>query len=289
MYFIKGPIFALLMALAALSLQPAIASAQAFRGPHVPMSSGSKRAVKKQYVPDSKWVVDFDDQRCIASRRFRSESETMIFGISPWQIFDWVKIVIERPGNAVGVVPVRGWISIDGRKAHEVAIVAADSADVGRVVYTFSLPDGAFDEFRAAQRLRVKTRQFDAEIPLASMTPVVAKLGECFSLLLEHWGHSKEQQAAQTSYPSRKGRPVTSTDYPRTAIKRGAIGVVDVLLNIGVDGKPLDCTIIRSSGHQDLDSATCEKLLARGMFDPGLDHSGKPVQSPYFSSVVWMM
>lgn len=243
------------------------------------------------FEPDAKWVVDFDDQRCFAARRFRSESETLVFGISPYPMFKWAKIVIEKPGSADGIVPLNGKVSFDGGKAHDVVMMAADSANAGRIIYTFTLPGEAFDELKAGKRVQVRARQLNADIPLASMTPVLAKLDECLPLLLEHWGYSKEKQAMQATYPSHATRqlPLKVGDYPASAIRRGAVGVVEVLLNVGVEGKPLDCRIIRSSGHKDLDNATCEKLLKRGKFNPGLDRNGNAVVSPFYFAVNWLM
>lgn len=243
----------------------------------------------QSYEPETKWVVDFDDQRCFASRKFRSTSETLIFGISAWAMFDWAKLVIERPGNADGIVPLYGKVSIDGGKPYQVVMFAADSANEGKIIYTFKLPGTALEELKAGQQVHVQSRQLNAVIPLTSLTPVISKLNECIPLLLEHWGHSREKQAVQASYPSMRGVAFRESDYPSSALRRGAVGVVEVLFYVGVDGKPFDCKVIRSSGHNDLDTRTCEKILQRGRFNPARDRNGQAMASPYFFSVNWLI
>jgi TonB family protein len=275
-----GSVLSLAAAVAALVLQSSAAAAALQKSNVVPVQS---------YEPEANWVVDFDDQRCFASRKFRSTAEPLTLGISAWAMFDWAKLVIEKPGDADGIVPLSGKVSIDGGKPHGVVMFAGDSANEGRVLYTFKLPGAALEELKSGKRVRVQSRQLNADIPLASLAPAISKLNECIPLLLEHWGHSREMQAAQSSYPSLRGLSFRVTDYPGSAIRRGAVGVVEVLLKVGVDGKPLNCKVIRSSGHNDLDSRTCEIVLKRGRFSPARDRNGQSMASPYFFSVNWLM
>ncbi|HET9398202.1 MAG TPA: TonB family protein [Sphingomicrobium sp.] len=243
------------------------------------------------FEPESKWTVDFDDQRCFAARRFRSASQGLVFGIASWRKFDWAKVVIEKPGRVDGILPLYGKVSVDGGKAYEVTMVAAASANDGRVIYTFSLTGEAIDALKAGKRARVQAAQLDADIPMTSLSPVLAKLDECLPLLLEHWGFGKDKQAVMASFPAHATRTpqLRSGDYPAAAVRRGAVGVVEVLVNVGTEGKALDCRIIRSSGHKDLDDTTCQKLLSRGKFLPGRDRSGKAVVSPFYFAVNWLM
>lgn len=268
-------------ALAALVLQSSIAIAT---------SEASSTGSMQSYEPAAKWVVDFDDKRCFAARRFRSESGELVLGISPWPMFKWVKVVIEKPGRANGIIPLNGKVSVDGGKAYDETVWASDSVNEGRIIYTFSLSDAAFEALKTGRRVHVKTRQLDADIPLTSLEPVIAKLEECLPLLLEHWGFPRDKQALLASYPDHdRPLPLKASDYPAAAIRRGAVGVVEVLVNVAVDGRALDCKIIRSSGHKDLDDTSCEKLVRRGNFKPGRDRSGNPVVSPFYFSVNWFL
>ena len=278
MYFRARPEIGFLAAIGALALQ----SSAVVGAPQ------ANKIAWKSYEPEAKWVVDFDDQRCFGYRRFRSDSETLVFGISPWLMFEWAKIVIEKPGDLDGIVSLRGKVRVDDGNDHEVVMFAADSINQGKVIYTFNISGEAFDELKVGKRIRIQTRQLSADISISNMTPVLGKLGECLPLLFEHWGFSREKQATLASFPSHEKKlPLKSSDYPTSAIRRGAVGAVEVLLNIGTDGRPLDCRLVRSSGHKDLDDTTCERLMARGKFKPGLDRSGNAVPSPFFFSVYW--
>jgi TonB family protein len=243
-------------------------------------------------TPETKWIVDFDDQRCFAARRFRSGSGTLVFGIAPWPMYDWAKITIEKPGKVDGILPVKGRIRVGSGKTHEVTMFTAPSVNKSKTIYSFSVPGSVIEELKAEGQLSVQAWRLKADIPLASFGPVLAKLDECLPLLLENWGLPKAVQANLASYPTHATPtrlPLKSGDYPASALSRGAVGGVEVLLNVGVDGKASDCRVIRSSGHKDLDEATCEKLLVRTRFHPARDKAGKTVASPYFMNVNWII
>ena len=61
------------------------------------------------------------------------------------------------------------------------------------------------------------------------------------------------------------------SDYPAAAQRSGAEGTVQARLEIDVSGRVERCTVVRSSGHPVLDSATCTILSSRARFAPTRD------------------
>jgi TonB family protein len=78
-------------------------------------------------------------------------------------------------------------------------------------------------------------------------------------------------------------------DYPKSAMRDGREGTVSFRLTIGTDGKVAECAITQSSGHQDLDDATCAVLSKRARFELARDKNGKAIQSSYESRVSWKL
>lgn len=68
----------------------------------------------------------------------------------------------------------------------------------------------------------------------------------------------------------------TADDYPASALATGAEGTAQATLTIGSDGRVLDCTLIRSTGNNSLDEATCSVIRRRARFTPARDVNGKP-------------
>ncbi len=96
----------------------------------------------------------------------------------------------------------------------------------------------------------------------------------------------------EKSRPARpKGNPgnwVPKSAYPRINCCRGCPeGVVGFTLTIGKNGRPTKCEITSSSGHYDLDAATCPNLMKRARFEPATDSYGYPIESYYSNRVRW--
>ncbi|GAA5076762.1 energy transducer TonB [Lysobacter panacisoli] len=66
--------------------------------------------------------------------------------------------------------------------------------------------------------------------------------------------------------------------YPGQAMRDGLTGVVELEILVGIDGRPLDVRIVRSSGHRVLDQAASRTVLKRWTFQPAM-RDGQPVQA----------
>ena len=66
--------------------------------------------------------------------------------------------------------------------------------------------------------------------------------------------------------------------YPRAAMQRQLTGTVLLRVLVDIDGRPLDVSIARSSGHRELDEAARAQVLKRWSFQPAT-RDGAPVQA----------
>lgn len=78
-------------------------------------------------------------------------------------------------------------------------------------------------------------------------------------------------------------------DYPPDAIARKAAGTVHFAVEIGADGQPTSCRIVKSVGNAALDDATCKALMARARFHPLVDKKGKPTTATFDQVVRWKL
>jgi periplasmic protein TonB len=88
---------------------------------------------------------------------------------------------------------------------------------------------------------------------------------------------------------SAPGTWVTTDDYPPSAVRAGIEGRTSFRLDIGTDGKPANCTVLASSGSDDLDKTACRKLMSRARFKPALDMAGNPTATTYAGGVTWKL
>lgn len=85
------------------------------------------------------------------------------------------------------------------------------------------------------------------------------------------------------------GRWVTDNDYRSNWIRRGMSGVAGFALSIDKKGRVSDCQITRSTGHDQLDAATCKLIESRARFEAAKDRYGNPVAGSYSNSVNWKL
>jgi TonB family protein len=82
---------------------------------------------------------------------------------------------------------------------------------------------------------------------------------------------------------------VTLDDYPTRALREGLEGRVEYQLDVGLDGRPTGCEIIRSSGLTLFDETTCRLVMRRAKFYPALDKKGEPTVGTWKSEMNWLL
>ena len=89
-----------------------------------------------------------------------------------------------------------------------------------------------------------------------------------------------------------KGNPgnwATTNDYPSRALREEREGTTGFRVTVGPDGRVTDCQVTSSSGHADLDAATCENVRRRARFTPATDGEGNPTSGSYSNRVRWVI
>ena len=84
-------------------------------------------------------------------------------------------------------------------------------------------------------------------------------------------------------------RWVTTEDYRGNWIRREMTGRARFRLEILADGRVADCTITASSGHPELDAATCALVSKRARFQPARGGEGEAVAGSYTSAIDWRL
>lgn len=82
-------------------------------------------------------------------------------------------------------------------------------------------------------------------------------------------------------------RPFDMT-YPPKSRRLNQEGTVRVRVLVDRDGVPQDCGIVDSSGHPDLDRATCEKFLTT-RYERPTNRSGENVQVRFMQTITWVL
>lgn len=78
---------------------------------------------------------------------------------------------------------------------------------------------------------------------------------------------------------------IIADDYPAEAIRREYEGTVRIEWTVGNNGRVSSCHILESSGHDLLDQAGCQAIMARGCYDP----AKLPAKRTMSRRIVWRL
>jgi protein TonB len=82
---------------------------------------------------------------------------------------------------------------------------------------------------------------------------------------------------------------LNNVDYPMDAAWAEIEGVTAFMLEVGIAGTPIRCTVTSSSGSASLDTATCTIMMERARFTPARDGKGRPVRDFFNSKIYWRL
>lgn len=84
-------------------------------------------------------------------------------------------------------------------------------------------------------------------------------------------------------------RWLSDADYKSSWARRELEGTARFRLQIAATGKVTGCTVTGSTGHSELDRATCALIEKRAKFEPARGKQGEPIASSFSSAVVWRL
>lgn len=109
-------------------------------------------------------------------------------------------------------------------------------------------------------------------------------------------GLAKAVPTPAPSFPAIAAKPrndpnrwVTTEDYRGNWIRQEMTGRARFRLEIAADGRVAGCTITGSSGHPELDAATCALVARRARFQPARGGEGEPVPGSYGNAIDWQL
>lgn len=85
------------------------------------------------------------------------------------------------------------------------------------------------------------------------------------------------------------GNWLRAKDYRPSWIRRELTGTVGFALRIGADGHVDSCSLTGSTGHSELDGATCRLIERRARFEPARNSAGSATAGTYEGRVRWVL
>jgi len=213
----------------------------------------------------------------------------------------------DRPGAVAAVIAIHGLIGyglVAGMNI-EAIIKHVPNLEGGTVVEPMPLPPPPpprDEKVEADPKLidrpvvvPLQPLDLSTDNPVIDNTPIIVPNTDLLPKVIPSPtpGASAQPKAAFNPIAARPrndpGGWVTTDDYKSNWINREMVGTARFRLEVAPSGKVESCAITRTSGHPELDRATCDLVTKRARFDPAKDDSGAKVSGTYTSSVQWTL
>ena len=126
------------------------------------------------------------------------------------------------------------------------------------------------------ERMEARTAPVDPIVPVQAddlVSPVLPEIPDDSLARVEPFDRGVPMAGA-----SLQALMSPAPSYPAQAVRDGLTGIVELEILVGVDGRPIEVTIVRSSGHRMLDQAARRVVLTRWTFRPAM-RDGQAVQA----------
>jgi TonB family protein len=236
----------------------------------------------------AEWVVDYAEDRCLASHAYQVGDQEWIVTIEPRPTTTEASVMVIAPAQAGNFDQAHIFTAGAPISAAGMSLDGIDAA--GRRLYSAALSPAEYASLLSTGSLRVEAQGRSVAFALDQVSAVQKQLESCLQDLLSSWGLAPEQQANLTSFPVMvRGADfyVRGQEAPAVTARFGMSGKATVLVQVGSDGRAIECTIIRSSGDANFDVKTCQIFVDRARYHAARDRAGKAVQAPYVASIGW--
>ena len=257
----------------------------------VPVAIGSMGAAEPRQ-PTARWVVNYDDAQCVASRNYGTEDKPLFLAFKPSPTGSVVRVILMRNGTLSDAEQRPASVRFDDKPALAVNALSYGDPKAKRLAMAINLPMTTFAANRGASSIEIKGSWFNERLAVPGLTGVMTAFDDCLANLREVWNVAAPH-SSRVAQPAQSKRPLSdlfrSSAYPRQAIVEGNTGRVGLAVLIDEAGTVRDCMIEETSGFATLDTMSCYTITTHARFDPAVGADGKPVKSASFHRIQWRM
>ena len=241
--------------------------------------------------PSGKWVVNFDDAQCIASRNYGVGKKMLALVLKPSPLGDITQLSVVRSRSFGYTEQTAAKLTIDALPPIPASLLGFTVTQSKLRVDSVILSKASFAQLRGGHSLRIAApMELIETFALSGMEGVTKALDTCVADLQRVWnidaaGLAKVKQGPQATVPL-----VTlfdSDDYPIEALRSGTGGSTRFAILVDEKGAIGDCMVTESSGVAVLDAQSCAVVKERAKFAPGIGVDGATMKSGFLQTVLW--
>lgn len=255
------------------------------------VAAGSPAAAEPRQ-PTARWVVNYDDAQCVASRNYGTADKPLSLAFKPSANGSLMRVMLMRNGSALETDERPATLRFNDAPALSLNALAHGDRETKRYVISINLPMTTFAANRRATVISIKAGRFDERLAVSGLIGAAAALADCLDNLREVWnvGEPYAGRLKQAARPSNSlGRLFSPSLFPTQAINAGNTGTVGISMLVDEAGRVRDCMVEETSGFATLDTMSCFVIVSRAKFTPAVGPDGKPAKSAYFQRIDWRM
>src|SRR5918993_2307117 len=272
------------------------------------LSTAGTAAAAEPKQPTGKWIVNFADAQCVATRNYGSEADPIYLVLKAPATGGSLQIGIVRKGRDIEPQQFDGEVVVDQAATIQTNLLEFGNKKIGQRALLVNLNSQNVDSLRPAKTLSIRTRDRgvaklgtrlgqggsrDGEtFALTQMGAVMNMLDTCTKDLRDvwkAWDYDKEPSGLKEGPSGDLSGIFNGDDYPGIAAFKDQMGSVAFVLLIDEQGKVADCTVTETSGVASLDAQSCAIVKERAKFKPAIGLDGKPSKSSYFQRISWRL
>ena len=235
--------------------------------------------------PTGRWVVEFNDAQCIASRNYGSPGNPLRLVLKAPAAGNVIQVGVIRAATSGTNAQLDADVAIDQRASLQTKAFAYTAAPQQQRLYLINLPADQFGAAKTARTLSIRAKsELDEQFAISAVAPLLDVMGECVADLRKAWNVTAPlRQHASGSIDSL----LQQVDYP--ALDQPETGTATFVLLIDERGRVADCTVVETSGIASLDAQTCGAVTSQAKFSPAIGVDGRPAKDGLVQRVEWIM
>ena len=265
-------------------------------------------AASEPKQPTSKWVVNFADAQCVATRNYGSEEQPLYLVLKAPPIGEVLQIGVVWKGASRSAIQTGGEVVFDNGEPIVTHLIEFGQKSLGQRALLANLPTVTLTPMRSATSLRIRSRStppdpklgtrlssggstVDQTFALTQMSSLLKMLDTCTADLRKVWHvYDSNSPGPLKQPPSGDVKNLfRAEDYPGIALVNEQMGAVSLVLLIDERGRVADCTVTQTSGVAALDMQSCALIKERGRFAPAVGQDDKPAKSSWLQRINWRL
>lgn len=250
-------------------------------------AAGTQAASAAPWQSTGPFTISPATDRCVANASFE---RGLVVALEDNPTTLGYVIRVYAPGDLRGEKWVQGKFSLGSARPKADWVVARPSSRAGTIIYTMDLAAADLTAAGPRPELKIQRMLSPGTILLDGLGDALPLLDACSADLLERWGYSKDIQRKIAAYPEPKkswASYASPYDYPASALSALAEGETHALIDVSPEGRASNCRVIRTSGNQEIDEATCMIVTKRARYDPARNYEGGAIAAPFYLTFRW--